>query len=241
MMLRLLLFILPLLVYYSCVQPDNDRTTPYLEEVNPKASSSSNNASDFVDYPEAGKGSLKDGILNFEREVWQKPNMIINRMGQLKNKTVADIGAGFGYFAFRLLDKAEKVIAIDIDTAAIEFMQSLQKRLPEDFQSRFEARLCPTDDPNLNYQEADMVIMVNTYIYINDRIEYLKKLQEGMAHEGNLVIIDFKKKDIPIGPPAGSRIPLSEVEKELKIAGFKRIKTDDTSLEYQYILTAVRP
>ena len=48
----------------------------------------------------------------------------------------------------------------------------------------------------------------------------------------------YKEKNIPVGPPTNTKVPLSVVEKELKQAGFKNIKSDDTSLDYQYIITA---
>jgi SAM-dependent methyltransferase len=221
----------------SCINPESRRTegerfperTP--QEQMPEERTGANRGEE---------GSVQELVSNFEREVWQKPNMIISRMGDLHEKTVADIGAGYGYFAFRVLQSAKKVIAIDIDTSAIAFMQNLRGELPEDLQSKFEARLCLPDDPKLKNEEADMVIMVNTYIYIDNRIAYLKKMQEGMAKGGQLLIIDFKKKNIPIGPPPGSRIPLSQVEQELQEAGFGRIRSDDTSLEYQYIVTAIK-
>lgn len=187
---------------------------------------------------EALADSMERLVSQFEREVWQKPNMVIRRMGDLRNMTVADIGAGYGYFAFRLLPVTGKVIAIDIDTAAIGFMKDLQEQLPTELRERFEARLCPPDDPNLKPEEADLAIMVDTYVYLNDRITYLKKLRSGMTPQGRLLIIDFKDEPTPIGPPRSMRLPVREVEEELWQAGFRQIQVDLNSLEYQYILMA---
>ena len=53
---------------------------------------------------------------NSNRTIWQQPRMIIQRLGNLQNKVVADIGAGpHGYFSFQLAGEAKKVLAVDID------------------------------------------------------------------------------------------------------------------------------
>ncbi len=61
---------------------------------------------------------FEDKVSVFEdqnRDIWQKPDRVIDILGPLEGKTVVDLGAGTGYFAFRLIQDAAKVIAIDID------------------------------------------------------------------------------------------------------------------------------
>lgn len=90
---------------------------------------------------------------------------------------MADIGAGSGYFARRLAYKAKHIIAIDIDEQFIQFMDSIKRgQLPAEV-VRFETRLATTDNSKLKPEEADVVILVNTYIYIPDRVNYLAHLQ----------------------------------------------------------------
>lgn len=194
-----------------------------------------------MDTPSAEESDELAALLaNFEREVWQKPKMIISRMGDLTDKTVADIGAGYGYFTFRLAQEAEKVIAIDIDSVALEVITEEKKKLDEEIRKRIETRLCPPDDPNLKPNEADLAIFVNTYIYIADRVDYLQRLKEGVTPGGRLLIIDFKKKNLPFGPPSELKLSLSQIEQELSRAGWQQVQSDDTSLDYQYIVTATR-
>lgn len=175
---------------------------------------------------------------NRDRNIWQKPEMVISMLGDLNGKTVADIGAGSGYFAFRLTPKAEKVIGIDIDPGFISFLDSMKVRLPESYRDRFESRLAQPDDPMLKPGEADAVIIVNTYAYIDNRTQYLKTLYKGIASRGRLLIVDFKKNDIPVGPPDHFRITLNDVRRELVSAGFKVVQVDLESLDYQYIIIA---
>jgi hypothetical protein len=76
-------------------------------------------------------------------------------------------------------------------------------------------------------------------MYISNRVAYMQRLRQGMSKGGLVLIVDYKEKTIPVGPPVSSKVPLALVEKELKQAGFKVTVSDDTSLDYQYIVTAV--
>ena len=175
------------------------------------------------------------------RHIWQKPDRIIDLLGDIQDKTVADLGAGTGYFAFRLLSKAKKVIALDIDEQFIDFMLDKKKLLPLNKQERFEIRLATPENPMLGIGEADAVLVVNTYVYIEDRLNYFRNLKRFMSPGAKLLIIEFKMKDLPEGPPPEEKISLSEVEQELKQAGYTQIISDDQTLDYQYIITAINP
>ena len=192
------------------------------------------------------ESSFEERIAAYEskdRVFWQKPDLVINRLGDLSEKTVADIGAGSGYFARRLAFKANRVIAIDIDDKFIEFMDSIKRvELPAEIQERFETRLATTEDARLQADEADVVLLVNTYIYIPDRVAYLARLKQGLKPGGKIVIVDFKKKRMPLQtPPDVLRLPLHQVENELEEAGYRWLASDDTSLDYQYIVIGERP
>lgn len=191
--------------------------------------------------PQVSEGNFEALVSDYEskeRAIWQKPDLVIALMGDLKGKTVADIGAGTGYFTFRLLPKAEKVIGIDIDKRFINFMDSVKVRLPEPYQKRFEARLGQVDNPRLQPSEADAVMIVNTYGYIDQRVSYLKNLADGMKTPSRLLIIDFKKNTLPVGPPPEYKVSTEQVKRELEEAGFNIEKLDIQSLDYQYIVIA---
>lgn len=193
--------------------------------------------------PKTGEGNFENMVADYEsqdRVIWQKPDLVISMLGNLEGKTVADIGAGTGFFTFRMVPKAEKVIGIDIDKRFISFMDSVNVRLPEKFRTRFESRLATANDPFLKTEEADAVTIVNTYGYIENRIAYLKTVSKGMKEEGQLLIIDFKKNNLPVGPSEEYKVALPQLEKELKEAGFVIKTLDKTSLDYQYIVLAIK-
>ena len=181
---------------------------------------------------------LREDYIKENRLIWQKPALVINLMGELENKTIADIGAGSGgFFSTRLARNAKKVIAIDIDPKTIADLDSVrQTELPLSLQDKLEPRLSKPDEANLQSGEADVVLIVNTFMYIPNRIGYLKKLMEGIAEGGQVIIIDFKKKRTPVGPPNEFRIPAFQIEEEMYKAGYTDVVVNDTALDFQYMV-----
>lgn len=171
-----------------------------------------------------------------DRLRWQKPELLIQKLGDLSNKTVADIGAGTGYFAFPIAETAGKVLAIDIDQRFLDLInkknEALKKPLP------IETRLVTEHDPRLKPGEADVVLVVNTYHHITDRSAYFRSVLEKLTTSGLLVIVDFHKRDLPVGPPVAIKLTPGSVVDELDSAGFSNISVDTQSLEYQYIIFA---
>lgn len=180
------------------------------------------------------KTSFEDLVKMFEdsaRAAWQKPDDIVDLLGDLKGKTVMDIGAGTGYFAFRLAKKGATVIAADVDERFIEYIENKQVQ-------NVTTRLVPYDNSDLKPNEVDAVIIVDTYHHIENRIDYFKVVLKGLKKDGRLIIVDFKKEDTPHGPPVSHRIAADEVVHELQKAGFSSFEIEEDFLPYQYIIIA---
>ncbi len=179
---------------------------------------------------------------NLNRVVWQKPNVLIERLGPLAGKTVVEVGSGTGFFTRRLAKRAAKVIALDIDPSMLLILDSLNRQeLDTAAYAHIDPRLVPADDPNLGDAEADAALVVNTFMYIQDGPAYLQKLRNGLKSGSPILIVDFKTKSTPVGPPVQSRMALSDVERALVEAGFTEVNADDTTLDYQYIVRGVVP
>ena len=194
-----------------------------------------------LDLEELDRTNVRDQ--NIGRDVWQKRQLVIGMLGDLSDKVVADIGAGTGYFAFRIVLKAKKVIAIDIDPEMIKEMEYLKEVLPDSYKDKFETRLAEPDNPHLNPYEADIAIIINTIGYIDNTEEYLRNLRKSIKHGGKIMIVDFKMKKLPddVAPDKEYRVPLFQMESTLEAAGYSEIRSDDTSLDFQYIIMAKNP
>lgn len=219
--LKLLILALPLTIAVSCKNDEKRGPVPEQEE-------------EVVD----STAYFNESDNEPDRVIWQKPEMVMELLGNLKNKVVADIGAGTGFFTFRLLQQAKKVIAVDIDKAPLDKMRSLAQKLDTSIAGKLEIKLASPSDPGLEPESVDIVFMSNTYMYIDSRIQYLRNLRKYLKKGAEILIIDYKKKSLPFGPPIEERIDLGTVEEELTAAGYRIRRSDDVSLDYQYIVLA---
>lgn len=174
-----------------------------------------------------------------ERDAYQEPDKVIEFLGDVRGKKIMDIGAGSGYFSFRLAEAGAHVIAADVND---EFQAHIRNRLSsyETGAVQMELRKLPYDSPLLDGEEVDMVFIVNTYHHIEDRVDYFAEVLSGLKPGGELVIIDYFKKDIPVGPPKGHKLKKEIVVNELSDAGFEDIALNTVLLKYQYVVRATK-
>lgn len=182
--------------------------------------------------------SLVKNLEDPERVNWQNPQMVLDKMGDLSGKTIADIGVGTGYFAFRILREGGRVIGIDIEQKFIDYIEERKSDLPEELSENLITRLTVPDDPAIGPEEADWVLIVNTFYILNNRISYLKKIRQGLKPGGKLIVVDFKTGDMPIGPPDIEKVSVEQAASLIRSAGFNILESDQGSLQYQYILVA---
>ncbi len=191
-------------------------------------------ANDFMN--SFGFNSLVERFEGKERTAYQKPKKVMEYIGDVSDQTIIDIGAGTGYFTFRLAEKGAKVIAADVDDRFLNYMKEKMDTLQ--FQYPVELRKVPYDSPNLKNAEVEKALIVNTYHHIDERVNYFSKVKKGLKPNGTLIVIDFFKKELEHGPPMRYKVSADEVVEELKKAGFTSFKKEMELLEYQYIITA---
>jgi 2-polyprenyl-3-methyl-5-hydroxy-6-metoxy-1,4-benzoquinol methylase len=172
-----------------------------------------------------------------DRASWQKPEEVIAALGPIKGLKVVDIGCGTGYFSFRLEQAGANVIAADIDERFLGYVDSVRKARGIT-EKNLQTRKLPADDPKLDKREVNIAFMVNTYHHIENRKAYFAKVKAGLKGQGFVVIIDYFKKELPIGPPVSMKLSAEEIIRELTLAGFSNFKVDDKMLPFQYILYA---
>jgi arsenite methyltransferase len=162
------------------------------------------------------------------RDEWQKPHDVIVALNLKATDGVADIGAGTGYFARRFANHAGKVYAVDIDE---KLLAIAAKNAPPSLQTI----LSVPDDPRLLPQSVDVVFFCDVLHHIESRPAYYAKLAKALKPGGRIVVIDFYKKDLPVGPPPSMKLSEQEVAAELNQAGFVVAQQLDI-LPYQYFV-----
>jgi cyclopropane fatty-acyl-phospholipid synthase-like methyltransferase len=173
-----------------------------------------------------------------ERDSMQQPKKILQYIGDIKGKTLMDIGAGTGYFSVKFADKGANVIAAD---ASEEFQNYLKERIEKHKIKNIELRKTPYDSPLLKEGEADIVFIANTYHHIENRTDYFSKVKKGLKTNGELIVVDYFNAELPkevTAPPMEIRASVDQVVFELKKAGFTSFGVEVNLLPYQYIVKA---
>jgi len=170
-----------------------------------------------------------------ERVEWQKPNVVMRLLDVDTGQKVADIGAGTGYFT-RLLawgvEESGKVYAVDVDAGMLEYLAK-RDDLPE--WDNIETILAAPNDPKLPEGELDQILIVNTWHHIEGRPAYIKRLARAMDRGGRLMLIDWQKRELSMGPPPEHKLSRDEVVAEFTKAGWE-LGSESLALPYQYLL-----
>ena len=170
------------------------------------------------------------------RDAWQKPADIVAAMAIAPGMTVADVGAGTGYFEpylSRAVSASGTVLAVDIEPSMVQW---LRDRGAREHWENVRPQLGAVDDPKLPAHGVDRVLVVDTWHHIPDRAAYAGKIAAALAPSGTLTIVEFTL-DSPHGPPADHRIAPDALEAELKSAGFETSRPA-IALPYQYVVSA---
>jgi len=153
-----------------------------------------------------------------KRDQWQMPSRVIDALGLKAGMSVADIGAGTGYFSMRLakISPALTVYAVDIEPKMVEH---LTQRAAAEHLKNVSAVLASPTTPNIP-KPVDVVLVVDTYHHIGNRAAYFRNLRQALTPAGRIAIVDFRK-DSPEGPPVEFRFTAEQIEAEMQQAGYR--------------------
>jgi len=171
---------------------------------------------------------------NPERDAWQRPDEVVAALRLHPDAVVADLGCGPGYFTRRLARAVPRgfVFAVDVEPAQLD---RLNERLREEGIRNVVPVLATVDDPRLPPGVLDLLFVCDTYHHFEDRETYLPKLRRALKPEGRLVVVDFHKRPLPVGPPPEHKLAREVELEEVEAAGFVLLE-EPTFLEYHYFL-----
>jgi SAM-dependent methyltransferase len=169
-----------------------------------------------------------------DRASWQKPDDVVAALGLTGKETVMDLGAGSGYFTFRL-ERAlpqGKVVAADAEP---EMIRHIHHQAMEDGVKNVEAVLIQPDEPEVP-KDADMVFICDVLHHVPDRAVWLSKIVAEMKPGARLVLIEFKEGNLPEGPPESMKITRAQMVELATKAGLGLESERATLLPYQTFL-----
>jgi ubiquinone/menaquinone biosynthesis C-methylase UbiE len=187
-----------------------------------------------------GCGSLKrfayEGV---GRDGWQQPDRVVAALGIEPGARVADVGAGGGYFTFRLaraVGPTGKVYAVDVDE---DMTNHLRQRAAAEGFDNVVVILGEYGDPLLPDGEIDLVFTCNTYHHIEDRTGYFEGVRRDLAPGGRVAVIELN--DHSWFPRTfGHFTPKPKILEELGAAGY-RLERDHEFLERQHFVVFAAP
>lgn len=170
-----------------------------------------------------------------KRDAYQKPHEVITALKLKEGEVIADIGAGSGYFTFRLahhVGDTGRVYAVDVGA---DMIVHLNRRIRDLKLKHVVTILAAPDDPLLADASVDRFFICDTWHHIDNHDRYLPLLKKMLKPGGQVVMIDFKKEPTPMGPPMEMRIDRADLVKEMEKHGFK-VTAEHTFLPYQYFI-----
>ena len=176
-----------------------------------------------------------------ERDREQKPDEVIKALAITEFMTIADIGAGSGYFTRKFVWEVQNkgmVYAVDIEPAMLKYNEEMVEHLHTPYNAKFV--VAKPDDPLLPPKSVDLVFLCNTYHHLEKRADYFKRVQAALTKNGRVAIIDFYHDDRsgPLGFPKDHLVPRDTVMQEMAEAGYKLSK-EHAFLPRQYFLEFV--
>lgn len=126
---------------------------------------------------------------------------IMDRAGIHPGMTVADIGAGEGYYTVRLatrVGKSGRVLAEDIMPEVIE---ALSRRITREKLDNVSVKLGAPEDPRLPVNSFDRILMVHMYHEIAEPYAFLWHLSPALKKDGELIVVDANRPTQQHGTP----------------------------------------
>ena len=176
-----------------------------------------------------GIRAAQDSSSDFaKRDVWQRPEDVMDELGIKPGSVVADVGCGSGYFTFRFAARvgaAGKVYAEDTDS---EVLHKIRSRIAQEHLAQIETVQGTVDDPQLPADKLEVILVMNAYHEMRNYDHMLQGMYHALKPRGTLAIIDHeaepgqKRSDYQ----DGHRIPEQLVRDDVARNGFQFLRKE---------------
>lgn len=162
------------------------------------------------------------GLTSPERVAELKPEEVIDALGLRDNAKVADLGAGPGVFTIPLAKHLHRgvVYAVDVEPRQLD---ELRAKLVKEHIENVVPVLASSSTPHLPPASIDLVLIVDTYYHLTDRVAYFSELRHALAPGGRLAVLQHRVNAPGAGPGTADE-PLPEMHEELESAGYVMLR-----------------
>lgn len=173
------------------------------------------------------------------REDEEAPSKAIKMLQLKKNAVIADIGAGSGYYTFRLAAQHPegRVIAVDIQPEMISYLEQEKKTLNA---GNVSIHLGKIEDTLLEEDSIDAALMVDAYHEFSHPYEMIRSIHRALRPGGRLFLLEYRAEDplVPIKPL--HKMSQAQAKREMAAAGFQWAETKH-DLPWQHLLIFNKP
>jgi ubiquinone/menaquinone biosynthesis C-methylase UbiE len=165
----------------------------------------------------------------------EKPDLTVQNLNLKPDDVVADIGAGSGYFSFRIAQQVPegKVYAVDIQPEMLEAIALLK----EDRQiTNVETVLGQENNPNLATESIDLALMVDAYHEFAYPREMMEGIVQALKPGGRVVLLEYRKENPMIMIKSLHKMTQKQVKKELQAVGLKWQETKEFLPEQHFLV-----
>jgi ubiquinone/menaquinone biosynthesis C-methylase UbiE len=170
-----------------------------------------------------------------EREEEEHPAKVLDSLDLRPGEVVADLGAGSGYFTFRIapkLGQTGKVLAVEIQEA---MLNTLRAHVATMKSKNVEVMQGSEIDPHLPVSGVDLVLVVDVYHELAYPFEVMTKVREALKTGGRVVFVEYRKEDPAVRIKEVHKMSVKQLEKEMNAVGLVRVRTVET-LPLQHIV-----
>jgi ubiquinone/menaquinone biosynthesis C-methylase UbiE len=160
-----------------------------------------------------------------EREREERPEQVLKELDVREGQTVADLGAGSGYYTFRMaqaVGATGTVYAVDIEPRMLQFITHRAER--EGVSTIKTSRATPTD-PGLPVNSIDLLLMVDVYHELEYPFEVMQKVHAAMRPGGRVALVEYRANDPKVMIKPVHTMTERQIIAELREANFRHVKT----------------
>jgi predicted methyltransferase len=176
-----------------------------------------------------------DWLVRPERESEEHPGQAIDELALKRGMAVADIGAGVGYYTWRLAERVGPAGVVYGEDIQQDMLDGLGKTVQAHHLKNVRAVLGTFDDPKLPANSLDLALLVDVYHEFSEPEKMLDHIRDALKPGGRLVLLEYRAEDpnVPIRPE--HKMTVQQVRAEVEPEGYRFDKTIEV-LPWQHII-----
>jgi len=152
-----------------------------------------------------------------DRAEREQPDRVLDALHLDPRATVADVGAGTGYFSIRLARRVAKVFATDLQP---EMLELLRANVARAHLANVEAIHASEHDAALPARCCDLVLLVDVYHELSDPAGVMASIRRALTDHGRLVLVEYRGEDPEVAIKPEHKMTLPQIKTELGALGF---------------------